>query len=123
MAVLRPELDSSFKQLYDVARGNESWEFGTRNMNLIREVVERFKTALEKRQLTGAYDNIEHLIDQITCPLEQLTQLFEGQGKERLNPIDTDIHIAFVKSKVAELRKAAREIDEEMADPLEICSN
>lgn len=122
-ALLRPELDSCFEVLLEAARGDESWEFGTLHMNLIREGFDRFQAALAKRQLNGVYDNIEYLIDQIKCPLEQLAQSFEVQGRGRLNARDAEIHIAFVQSKVGELRKAAREIDEEIAGPLENCSN
>ena len=120
--VLQADLDSWFEQLSE-ALGNESWEFGTRRLNFIREVVERFQTALAERQLAGVYDNIEHLIAQITCPLEQLVQLFEMQAREQLNSRDAEFHVAFVQSKVAELRKAAREIDAEIACPPEDCSH
>ena len=121
--VFPTNLDYYFEKLDEAACGNESWEFGTLHINLIREVVEQFQAALAKRQVTGVYENIEHLIDQITYPLEQLTQFFEAQGKGRLNARDAVIHIAFVQCKVARLRKAAREIDAEIAGPLEICSN
>lgn len=43
--------------------------------------------------------------------------------KGRPSSRDAKIHIAFVQSRVAELRKAAREIDDEIAGPLENCSN
>lgn len=122
-AVLRPELDSYFEQAREAARGKESWEFGIRHMALIREALERFHTALAKRQLTGVYDNIEYLSDQIKCPLEQLAQFFEAHGKEQLSAREALIHIAFVQSRVAKLRTAAREIDEEIAGPVEVCSN
>jgi len=122
-AVLRPELDSYFEQLCEAARGNESWEFGMRHMNLIREVLKGFHAALVKRQLTGVYDNIEYLSDQIKCPLEQLAQFFEAHGKERLSAREAEIQVAFVQGRVAKLRTAAREIDEEIAGPVEICSN
>ena len=109
-AVLLAELDYYFDQLYEAARGNESWEFGMRHMNLIQEVLGRFYTALEKRELTGVYNNIEHLIDQIKCPLEQLAQFFEAHGKERLGAREPEIRLAFIQGRIAELRKAAREI-------------
>ena len=57
-AVFRPELDSWFEQLYEAAPGNESCEFGTLHMKLIREVVDRFQTALAEHQLTGVYERL-----------------------------------------------------------------
>lgn len=92
-------------------------------MNQIREVVQRFQAAQAKRQLTGVYDNIEYRIDQITYLLEQLAQFVQEQGEGRFNARDAETHIAFVQSKAAELRNAANEIDEEVAGPLELCSN
>lgn len=122
-AVFPPSLDYYFEKLYEAACGNESSEFGTLHVNQIREVVERFQAALAKRQLTKVYDNIEYRIGQIKCPLGQLAQFVEEQGEGRLNARDAESHIAFVQGKVAELRKAASEIDEEVAGPLEICSD
>ena len=122
-AVLQPELDSSVEQLYETASGNKSWELGTPHIDLIRGGVERFKAELAKRQLAGVYDNVECLINQIACSLEQLAQFFELPRRGRINLRDAETHIAFVQSKVSELRNAAREIDDEIAGPVEHCSN
>ena len=122
-SVLPPVLDYYFEKLYEAACGNESWEFGTLHMDRIREAVKRFQAALTKRQLIGVYDNIEYRIEQITYPLQQLAHFFEERGKGRLNARDAEIHIAFMRCKVSELRKAVLEIDAEIAAPLEIRSD
>ena len=54
------------------------------------------------------------MVGQITYSLEQLAQLFEQQGLGRLNARDAEIHIAFIQSKVTQLRKVAREIERKL---------
>lgn len=104
-----------FEKIYESARADRSWEYGALHVTLIREVVEKFKAALAKRQIAGAYQAVDYQLEQLDYPLSQLSEYFAQQGKARLNARDAEIFTSFVESGMAKLHEMAQELDAEYA--------
>ena len=103
-----------FEKVYEAVRGR-AWENGTILVARIREIVEGFKAALERRQIAGAYESVEYQVERLDYPLTQLGEFFAKKGEGRLEPEDAEIFTFFVRSEMSKLRKMAGEIDDEYA--------
>ena len=104
-----------FEKIYESARSTDAWEYGALHVSLIREIVGKFRTALAKRQVSGAYQGVEYQLRQLEYPLSQLAEYFGQRGKGRLNERDAEIFTSFVESEISELQEMAVELDEEYA--------
>lgn len=117
--VFPPALDYYFEKIYQSVRDDSSWQYGAVHIELIREILDRFQTALEERQLAGVYDSVDYKVAQLAYPLHELTQFFREKGTGRLNSDDAEIFAAFVQNGISELRQMARGIDEEYSATIE----
>jgi hypothetical protein len=106
-----------FEKIYESARGNNAWEYGTLHVSLIREIVEKFKAALTQREIAGAYQGVEYQLTQLEYPLNQLAEYFGQRGKGRLNERDAEIFVSFVENEISKLQEMAAELDAEYAAP------
>jgi hypothetical protein len=105
-----------FEKVYESVRASNAWEYGALHISLIREIVEKFKAALTKRQIIGAYQGVDYQLELLEYPLTQLAEYFAQQGKGRLNTRDAEIFTSFVESEMAKLHNMAQELDAEYAE-------
>ncbi len=110
-AMFPPTLHYYFEKIFESARGTRPRELGAHHVTLISKVVEKFKAALAQRQIAKAI--IEHQLEQIEYPLNQLTEYFSQEGNGRLNKRDAEIFTSFVEYELSKLREMAVELDEE----------
>ena len=111
-------LDYFFEKILEAVRGDSSVECGEAYVSLISEILENFKSALDKRKILGAYLGIDSQLEQLEDPLQKLAQIFENKGEKKLNATDAYSLTKFVQSGVTKLQNMASEIDEEIAvDP------
>ena len=104
-----------FEKIYQSARGGSSWQFGKMHVSLIVEVLDSFKSALDERQVSGAYSSIEYQLEILKYPLSELAKMFEEEGKGRLNSTDAEIFTKYIQNGVSKLQNMACEIDEEIS--------
>ena len=114
-AIFPQTLSYYFEKVYESARGDSSWQYGRIHITHISEVLDNFRSALDTRQIAGAYLGIEYQIQQLEYPLRELAQLFEEEGTGRLNSNDAEIFTEFVESGMSKLQQMAHEIDDEIA--------
>lgn len=116
LAALFPSvLSYYFEKVSDAVSGSRSCEYGAIHVRLIGEVVEKVRTALERRGIDGAYPGVEYQLEQLEYPLVQLREYFEENGEGRLNSDDARIFTSFVHAGMSKLREMARELDDEYA--------
>ena len=119
LALFPPKLSYWFEKVYGAARGSAVSEVGEIHLSMIREVVEGFKAALEKREIAGAYSRVEDQLERLEYPLAQLSEYFAAQGRGRLNANDAEVFTFFLQHGMSGLKGMAAELDEEYASELE----
>lgn len=81
----------------------------------IRGVLTRVKEALAKREIElDAYSGIGYLYEEVQFPIDRLEAFLEAKKASKTTPIDdktASIFVAFLRSKLDELREMAREVD------------
>lgn len=102
-----------FEKLFDAVHGNKPAAFGAMHIKLINEIIESFKTKLEKRGTLKAYDAVTYLLDLLEYPIMQLTSYFAEVGSSALDPKSAYIFVYFVNKHMEELKELAEEIDAE----------
>ena len=116
LAALFPEtLHYYFEKVYQAARRSALSEYGALHVSLIGKVIENFKSALEKREIAGAYCGVEDQLNQLEYPLAQLSEYFADKGEGRLNAKDAEIFTSFLQNEMSELHEMARNLDAEYA--------
>jgi hypothetical protein len=100
-----------FEKLYEAIRGNDVWEYGASHVALIGEIVEKFRAALVRRQIAGAYQGVEYQLKLLDYPLGQLREYFAQKGQGRLNANDAEIFTSFVENEISKLQELALELD------------
>lgn len=104
-----------FEKVNEAVRGSRAWNKGAVHVSSIVEVVEDFKAALERRQITGAYAGVEDQLQRLEPRLAQLHEFFEEKGEGRFHPGDLVRLTSFVQGGMSKLREMAREIDDDYA--------
>ena len=117
VALFPPVLSYYFEKVSAAVQGSRSCEYGAVHLELIGEVVEKVRTALERRRIDGAYPplGIEYQLERLEYPLAQLREYFEEKGEGRLNSDDAQIFTSFVHAGMSKLQEMARELDDEYA--------
>jgi hypothetical protein len=100
-----------FEKVYESARGSEAWEYGALHVSLIKDIVEKFRTALGQRAIAGAYRAVDYQVELLNYPLTQLAEYFAQRGKGHLNEKDAEIFTSFVESEISKLQDMAVELD------------
>ncbi len=114
LVALFPEtLHYYFEKIFQAPRGSGLWEYGARHVSLIGKVIEKFKSALENREIAGAYCGVEDQLKQLEYPLAQLVEYFADKGEGRLNAKDAEIFTSFLKNEMSKLQEMARKLDAE----------
>jgi hypothetical protein len=86
---------------------------GKMHVDLIAEIVQKFKSALEERGLWENTDSIKYHYENISYPIEQLSIFFESRAESKLNNRDAEIFRSYVSKELDFLKEIAQEIDEE----------
>ena len=117
VALFPPVLSYYFEKVSEAVQGSRSCEYGAVHLELIGEVVEKVRTALERRRIDGAYPplGIEYQLERLEYPLAQFREYFEEKGEGRLNSDDAQIFTSFVHAGMSKLQEMARELDDEYA--------
>ncbi len=106
-------LQHYFEKAYESTHGTRGWQYGAMHVQLIAEVVAKFRAALERRGIAGAYWGVEEQLKSLDYPIAQLTEYFADEGNGRLNEQDAVIFTSFVQREMSELKDMAIEIDKE----------
>ena len=112
-ALFPPNLTYLLNKIHESARGSDKWGYGACHVSKIREIIEKFKLALEKSEIAEGGPTIENQIEQLEYPLAELDKYFTEKGQGRLGKEDAQIFTTFVSREILELKKMAHEIDEE----------
>lgn len=104
--------DYYFQKIYESILASKSSHYGRIHVELIVEVIERFKAKLAERGLAEAYDSVEHHLDLVSYPLQELKLYFDRSGPSKLNESDAYIFVHFTRHEINTLRSIAVEIDE-----------
>ena len=78
VALFPPVLSYYFEKVSEAVQGSRSCEYGAVHLELIGEVVEKVRTALERRRIDGAYPPLGI---EFEYPLAQLREYFEEKGE------------------------------------------
>ncbi len=105
-----------FEKVYESTRGTSGWEYGALHIMLLKEIVEKFRAGLTRRGIAGAYQGVEHQLESLDYPLDELAEYFAQQGKGRLNERDAVIFTSFVEGEMSELQEMAAELDKEYSE-------
>ena len=117
-AIFPPVIHYYFEKVYESTHGTNSSEYGTIHVDLIREIVEKFKAALAQRGIAGAYPAVAHQLASLEYPFAELSEYFAQKGNGRLNDKDADIFTSYLEHGVSKLQEMAAELDAEYAsDP------
>jgi len=92
--------------------GGAPAEFGLGALNVLADVVYKFREALETRQIFEAY-NMADDFELTEYSLLRVRQYFDGSGEYSLNDKDAYIYLSFARKKSDELQQIAKEIDED----------
>ncbi|MDE0628623.1 MAG: hypothetical protein OXH99_19690 [Bryobacterales bacterium] len=104
-----------FEKICESARSGSSWEYGKAHIADICDILENFKSALDERQIAGAYSGIEYHLEHLKYPLRELARFFDEKGTGRLTEDDAEIFTVFVQNGMSQLQHMARGIDDEIA--------
>jgi len=86
---------------------------GTMHLELIKEALENFKQALEKRDLWDAYDSIRYIYGELEYPIGEVEKYFQGEDKATLARKRAEVNFFFIDKHLGELEQMAKEIDED----------
>ncbi|NIT13642.1 MAG: hypothetical protein GTN99_05200 [Candidatus Dadabacteria bacterium] len=107
MGYMCEKMGSAIEHLDEMNLG----EFGATGL---LNVLERFEVELKKRGISiGTYPGIELTFNELQYPLEKLKQHF--LRAVTLDKEEAHIFVDFVRNKMNDLKKMARELDEEFA--------
>ncbi|MEM1452300.1 MAG: hypothetical protein AAGI22_24550 [Planctomycetota bacterium] len=110
-----PETLSYYIQkVFEATQRPELHQLGKVHVDLILEIIGKFKQALTDRDALEAYEGVTITLDEVEWPLQRLRAYFEGEEGELIDR-SAYIFTTFCKGRVEELRQMAVEIDEEYA--------
>lgn len=101
-----------YEKISETIFGNAPPEFGLGFLDIIAEVVQKFKAALEERQIFQAY-NVADDFEWAEYSLSKLHQYFNGTSEVVLNDKDAYIYLSFIQKQLSDLHQIAKEIDDE----------
>jgi hypothetical protein len=107
-------LGYAFEKVFEGTITTKNDPRGKIGLHEIRQAVQRFREALEKRGVT--YDSISYVCELLDYPLAELEAFFQNvqNGRElNINERTAYIFAFFVKEQVNELKVLAQEIDED----------
>jgi hypothetical protein len=112
--VFHPMLTYYYEKIASAIFSSEDFEkeYGKGMLNIVAEIIEEFKTALEKRQLIKSYELEDDFI-WTEYSLQKIFKYFENSEKESLNEKDAYIYFSYLKKQIDKLHQIAKEIDEE----------
>ena len=116
---LAPKLDDgigyAFEKLSEGVRRPDEPHMARWGLQTIEERIEKFKEALDQRGLLGAYPmSIDPILEEVEYPIARLGQYLDGK-RDGFGPADAEIFVYFLRSKLDELLRLARELDEDYA--------
>ncbi len=105
-----------FQKVFEATQRPELHQLGLVHVDLVLEIIGKFKQALADRDAQDAYYGVTNTIDEVEWPLHRLRAYFAG---EEADLIDRSAYIftTFCKDRVDGLREMAVEIDEEYVSP------
>jgi len=117
VSVFPDTLDYHLQKVLEATGMEEESAFGEADLQQIKQTVQSFRDALEKRGIElETYDCIKYVYELLEYPLDELEKFFQSvkSGKESdITEKAAYIFAFFVKKQVAELRRMAKEIDED----------
>jgi hypothetical protein len=102
-----------FEKLFEAVHGSMPAEWGSAHVKLISEVIQTFKTKMEKRGILKAYQSVTYHFELLEYPTMELSLYFAEPKSSALNNKSAYIFAFFVEKHVDELKKLAEEIDAE----------
>ena len=103
---------------YHVSKVGEAI-YGTRpaevcliDLESLEKTIERFETRLDERGETGAYSEVDRIVDLIKHAFKRLRAYIEDRGEDSMTDQDAYIYFSFVSDRFEELKDLAKEIDE-----------
>jgi hypothetical protein len=100
-----------YQKIAETIHGDCPPALGASMLGLITEMIQEFKSALDKRGIRQAR-NMEDF-DFIEYPISELRKFFNAPAESKLNAKDAYIFMAFIKNQTDQLIQFARELDEE----------
>jgi hypothetical protein len=92
--------------------------FGAGLLESIQGYIQAFKDELTARGASDAYEPVSYVLEELDYPMRELSQFLQGSPESKLNERDADIFHSFIRSKLEELIRMAREIDADYEEEL-----
>lgn len=111
--IFPPTLAYFFEKVFAACYDDAESPLAPGAFEIIAEVIEKFKNALQKRGLLESTDHMAYLFDQVEYPIVELRGCFENPPTSTLNKKSAYIFVFFVQKKLEEMLQIAKEIDDE----------
>jgi hypothetical protein len=98
--------------------GEKPVEFGMGFLEQIAGYIEKFKEGLRERGSLEAYDTVTYELELLEYPLAELGKFFAQPQESKLNEKDAMIFHFFIRHRISNLIRIAKEIDEEYGKEL-----
>ncbi len=102
-----------FEKIYESIGKDTLTEYGGMHVELISNVLTKFRDEMTRRGILEAHDTVEYEVRRILYPLNALKEYFSSPSTSKLNNEDAEIFIFFIKKHIDDLREIAEEIDED----------
>jgi hypothetical protein len=86
---------------------------GLMHLEIVKEALENFKQALERRDLWGAYQPIQHIYEELKYPMGEVEKYFRGEDSGGSAGKRAIVNFFFIDKHLQELEQMAKEIDED----------
>lgn len=93
---------------------NPGYNLAIVNLNVLKEILEKFKSAMIEREIYEAHYGIKNNLAQIDYALESLVKYFNNTSN-KLTKQDAHIFTFFLEHQITELINMAQEIDSDYA--------
>ncbi|RMG19551.1 MAG: hypothetical protein D6732_29710 [Methanobacteriota archaeon] len=111
LADIFPEtLHYFYEKVTEAIFGGNPEQLGLGALDIIVGVVQKFRDAIDERQIFEAYD-LGDDFEWTEYALTKIRQYFDGTGEPSLNEKDAYIYLTFVRKKLRDLQTIADEID------------
>ncbi|WP_425057965.1 hypothetical protein SCACP_25490 [Sporomusa carbonis] len=98
-------------KIYDgIERPKEFKEYGKIHLKLIKEMIELFKSELEKRKPLRTFSIIEFTYNELQYPINKLEAYFNGN--KTINKKTALIFTSFIGCQIEKLKSMAKKIDD-----------
>jgi hypothetical protein len=109
-------LGYAFEKLGQRIRSDDPVNFGLAGFEVIQRTLADLRDALERRGSSiKTYPGIEDAYEELEYPIRQMDLYLEGEPSDIVTPALAEIVVFFIQKKVDELKRMAREIDEDYA--------